>query len=621
MSVAEQMAVAEEYFDPVKYKLTLKVPDESATTYTFDSFDTDNAPFALQSIDINPSSASTGDFSFVIDDSKDKVIKDTIECGHVAIIQAAKKQENYKNIMWGIIDDITEDYPIGDKLVYTFRGLGYGVVLNYTILNFLKSAKKDELVGNTILNDPEFRIDNLALEAFQSTDILPEANSPTLQARGGFLLDAIANTIRVTMPTVNAPLTTASSILENFAASSGTALHIDPNKNVYLRPPNRVHSGIVIRQWEVIEGTTTPKPERLDDPAETTAYYFGGWSGRKFMKADQGFFNKVFLTINTDQVISSSSGTDTPNFTSLANKDVGQQFKPGSTKLFSIALMLSKAGVGRSTVDDSYNLTGVQGIICEDRGDNHPSSKIIATFNIPYEQITEAPTPIYNIALNYTSATIDQNKLHWILLFKRGETEDNTIRWHHDSDYTTESSSSNIRYAATKKPFTDQPTPFSEDFARGWGTSSRGPVHRFSFYATNRTTIAVSDPMSIAIYTPNRPIEVRINAPWIHDISTGFKYANTLLQYGAKLKRIYEKRQLSIPNKLFFPLQLTSMIYPPAGINANSNLMSEIQNVHYSANSTDPNNPFGSYFVELSCIGYMNHFQSKFGESIICKES
>ncbi|WP_324092435.1 hypothetical protein [Glutamicibacter sp.] len=616
---SELMAAAEEYMDPVKYKLILKTPDESETTYEFDSFDTDNAPFVLQTIDVNPSSASTGDFAFTIDDSKDKVIRDTIECGHVAIIQAAKKQENYKNIMWGIIDDITEDYPIANKLLYSFRGLGYGVVLNYTILNFLKSANKDDIVGNTVLNDPAFRIDNLALEAFTSTDILPLGNSPTLQDRGGYLLDSLANTIRVTMPTVNAPLTTAATILENFAASSGTVFHVDADKKVYLRPPYKVHSGIIIRQWEVYEGTNQPITERLNDPAETTAYYFGGWSGRKFMKVDQGFFNQVFLTINTDQIISSASGTDTPNFTSLAKKDVGQQFIPGSTKLFNVALLLSKAGIGRSSVDDAYDLTGVQGLICEDTGDNHPSSKIIATFNIPYDQITEAPVPIYNIALSYRMPTIDQNKKHWILLFKRGENEDNTIRWHHDSDFTTASTDALPRYSGTKKPFTDQPTPYNENFEKGWGVNSKGPVHRFSFFATNKTTISAADPMSIKLFTPNRPVEIRVNAPWIHDISTGFKYANTLLQYGAKLKRIYEKKQLSIPNKLFYPLQLANIVYPPAGINQNSNLVAEINSVHYSANSFDAENPYGSYFVELTCVGYMNHFQSKFGESIICQ--
>jgi hypothetical protein len=125
--------------------------------------------------------------------------------------------------------------------------------------------------------------------------------------------------------------------------------------------------------------------------------------------------------------------------------------------------------------------------------------------------------------------------------------------------------------------------------------------------------------MSIKLFTPNRPVEIRVNAPWIHDISTGFKYANTLLQYGAKLKRIYEKKQLSIPNKLFYPLQLANIVYPPAGINQNSNLVAEINSVHYSANSFDAENPYGSYFVELTCVGYMNHFQSKFGESIICQ--
>ncbi|WP_411753295.1 hypothetical protein [Serratia sp. (in: enterobacteria)] len=613
------LSTAEEYLDPTKFKLIIKTPDESQTTYTFDSFDLSSPPFDLTSIDVNAGIGQTGNFSFTIDDTKDRIIGDTIECGSIAIIQAAKKQADYKNIMYGIVDDVTDDYPSGNRLIYKFSGLGIGVILNYTFLNFVKSANKEDIVlPETIINDPEFRIDNLALELFQSTSVLPIVNSPTLQQRGGYNLDSIANTIKVILPSINNPYSTASTILENFASSSGTVSHIDANKNVYLRPPYKVHSGITIRQWET--DPITGLPTRLNDSAEFTSYYFGGWSSRKMMRADQGFFNRVYLTINTEQLLSTSTGQTTPNFTSLAVKDIGQQFLPGSVKLFNVSLLLSKSGTGRSTVDDSYNLTGVQGLICEDNGSDRPSSKVIATFNIPYDQINTSPTAVYKIDLQYNVSSIDQNKLHWIILFKRGESEDSTIQWYHDSDFTTESTDELPRYSGTKKPFTEQPLPQSEDFAAGWGTNSRGPVYRHSFFVTNKTTMEVSDPISIKKYTPNRPVEIRVNAPWITDVRTGFKYANTLLQYGAKLKRIYEKKQLSIPTKGFSPLELVNIVYPPAGIDKNSNLMAEINNVHWNANAYNQENPFGSYFVDLTAVGYMNHYQNKVRESLVCTQ-
>lgn len=612
------MSYAEEYLDPVRYKLILKSPDESQTTFTYDSFNISNVPFTLTDLDVNLGAGITGDFTFVINDTKDKVItNDVINCGTVVIIQAAKKQENYKNIMTGIIDEVEDNYPAGDARIYTFRGLGVGVILNYTILNMIMSANKEDInLSQTILTDPNFRIDNLAIKAFTSTDVLPIKNSPILKDRGKFLIDSIADSIKVVMPAINSPQATASTILENFAATSGTALYIDPDRNVFLRPPYTKHSGITIRQWEI--DPITDLPTRLNDSADTTAYYFGGWSSRKFMKVDQGFFNRVFLTINTDEIINQAPGETTENFTSLANKDVGVQFLPGSTKLFNIALLLSKTGTGRSSVEDAFDMTGVNGIICEDNGDNSPSGKVIANFTIPYDQIDTGPTPIYKIDLQYKIANIDQNKPHWILLFKTGINEDNTVRWYHDSDHVTASTSSVPRWSATKKPFTKQPIPCRTDFNEGWGRSSHGPVYRYSFFISNRTTIEVSDPISIRKYTPNRPIEIRINAPWIQDVRTGFRYANTLLQYGAKLKRIYEKKQLSIPNKLFYPLELVNIIYPPAGLTANSNIMAEVNNIRYSASGYNPENPFGSYFVELTALGYVNHYQQNIGDSIIC---
>jgi hypothetical protein len=616
--MTQLLAHLEEYLDPVKYKLILKSPDESETTFTYDSFNTANAPFTLTDISTNLGVGATGDFSFTINDTKDKVItNDVINCGAVAIIQAAKKQQKYKNIMYGIIDEVEDSYPAGDARIYNFRGLGFGVILNYTILNFVMSANKEDInLSQTILTDPNFSIDKLAIKAFTSTDVLPIKNSPLLKDRGGFNIDSIANSIKVVMPGINNPQATAATILENFAATSGTVLYIDPDKKVFMRPPYAKHSGITIRQWEI--NPVTKQPMRLNDPADTTSYYMGGWSSRKFMKVDQGFFNRVFLTINTDQVINQAPGEATENFTSLSNKDIGVQFLPGSTKLTNIALLLSKVGTGRSSVEDAFNMTGVNGIICEDNGQNQPGGKIIATFTIPYDSIDTGPTPCYKLDLNYKVGNIDQNKPHWILLFKTGIDEENTVRWFHDTDFVTDSSTTVLRGSATKRPFTQQPNPDKVNFSAGWGTSTHGPVYRYSFFLSNRTTIEASDPISIRNYTPNRPIEIRVNAPWIQDIRTGFRYANTLLQYGAKLKKLYEKKQLTIPDKLFFPLEIANVVYPPAGLTANSNIMVEINNVRYSASAYNQENPFGSYFVELSAVGYVNHYQKNIGDSILC---
>lgn len=610
------LTIAEEYLDPIRYKLILKTPDDSTETYTFDSFHTENAPFTLTGLDVNLGSGITGDFTFAINDTKDKIMNNSsIDCGTVAIVQAGKTEQTYRNIMYGIIDEIEESYPEGDRRLFTFRGLGFGVIMNYTLLNMIFSANKEDLVGETML-DPAFRIDSLVTKLFTSTEVLPILNAPTLQERGGFLIDSIANSINIIMPSINNPLATASTLLDNLASTSGTVLHIDPNKNVFMRAPHSKHSGITIRQWET--DPITGAPLRLNDPANTTAYYFGGWSSKKMMKLDQGFFNRVYLTINVEEVINTSPGETTPVFTSLSNKDLAVSFFPGSVKLFNVALMLSKTGTGRSAVDDSFDLTGVQGLICEDNGNNQPGSKVICTFNIPYDQIDTGPTVIYKIDLEYKVANVDQNKLHWIVLFKRGESEDSTIQWYHDSDFVTDSTATAPRYSGMKRPFTRQPNPHKTSFSEGWGTSTKGPVFRYSFFLTNKTTIEVSDPISIKRYTPNRPVELRVNAPWISDIRTGFRYANTLLSYGAKLKRIYENKVLSIPNNLFFPLTLVNIVYPPAGITNNSNILAEISNVHYGASGYSQEAPFGSYFCDLTAVGYVNHYQNKVGESILC---
>jgi len=613
--LATILTTSELYNDPVKYKIIIKSPDEMDDIYTYDSYDS-NPPFALTDISIDLSIGSFGGFSFRIDDTKDRVVKDTIDVGNVVVIQGRKPSGTYRNLAYGIIDDVLDEYPIGNQIKYTFSGSGMGIISNYTLLNFIQSASKESITGSqSILSDPNFRIDHLALKAFEGTDILPEENALPLKDRGGFDTSSIIGSTKVIIPTVDQPYSTASNVLENFAAASGTVLYYDPNKKVNLRTPFKQHSGITIRPWSL--HPITGLPDRTNDNAATTSYYDGGWSGHKRMQAGE-FFNKVFLTINTDEITSVAPGESTVNYTSLARKDVGVQFIPGATRLFNIALLLSKVGTGRSSVEDSYNLTGVQGLICKDDGNNSPSHKVVARFTIPYADIPESPTPIYKIDLQYNVASVESNALHWLILFKTGEDEDNTVRWYHDNDNTTPSTATAPRYSATKSPFTRQPAPATKDFDDGWSIRSLGPVYRYTFFSTQKTTMAVSDPISIRKYTPSRPVEIRINAPWINDVKTGARYANILLSYGAKPKRIFEKKQVSIPDKFFFPLQLVNIVYPLAGLDENTNTISEISSVRYAASGYDEGNPYGSYDCEITATSYVSHFQKAIAGSLVC---
>lgn len=617
--MTQLLTTAEEYDDPTRYKLKIYSPDELNLLYEFNSFDPSNAPFDLVEIAADVAIGQNGGFSFRINDTKDRVIKDTVECGYVVQIYAGKKESEYKRMMWGIIDGIADEYPSGQQIFYTMRGAGFGIINNYTILNLVESANKEDLLGTQpILTDPKFRIDNLMIKAFESTDVLPELNAKSLKDRGGFDTSGLVDSCNIVQPTVDQSYSTASNIFENFAAACGMVMWIDQDKKVIARAPYMKHSGITIRPWDT-DSKGVPNPDRLFDNAATTSYYYGGWSSDRQMVVGE-FFNKIFLTINTDDIVNSAPGEDTVNYTSLSNKDIAMQFRPGSSKLFNISLLLSKTGTGRSTVDDAYNLTGVQGLICKDNGNNKPSSKIIATFNIPYDSIDATPTSIYKMDLQYNVSNIESNDLHWIILFKRGETEESTIRWYHDSDFVTDSTAAVPRYSATKTPFTKQPSPFNSGYVDGWSPDSHGPAYRYSFFATAKTTLAIADSTSIAKYTPGRPVEIRVNAPWINDVRTGTNYANTLLYYGAKLKRVFSKKQVSIPTGLFFPFQLVNIIYPIAGIDQNSNLIAEINSVHYAANAYDQSNPFGSYTVDVTATGYVNHYQKNLKGALVCSD-
>ena len=592
----------ESYWNTYKYKVTIKTPDESDDLYIFDSFQSSN-PFVLTGLDVNLGIGQNGDFTLKVDYTKDKVLKNTIDCGAVVKIEGGKSSDLYRSIMYGIVDDIDDSYSGKESLKYTYKGIGMGVILNYTYLNFVKSAQKDGIESpDFVVTDPTFRIDNLTLEAFQSTGVLPILNSKTLEQRGGFDLSQLANSVKEVIPSINDPLGTAAGLMEFFAGGSGSILWVGPNKEVLFRKPMKKHSGITIRPYE--RDPLTGLNARADN-AYKTSYYLGEWQSNKKMKTEAGFYNRIFLVINTESVQQASPGSETPIFTTLAGKDVCFQFIPGSPRPTNIAFLMSKTGTGRSQVDDSYGLTGVQGIICKD-DNNFPSDRVVAKFNIPYDEIPlDTPAAVYKIDLDFLGS-LDPSAPHWFVIFKRGELEESTIRLYHDNDYVTPTTTNVRRYSGTKMPFTRQPNPELEDFPSGFGVSANGPSYKWSIFENNNMTLSFSDPISIKKYTPGRPIEARINAPWIRDVRTGIKVGNSLIAYSGKLKRIFSKKSVSIPQNGFMPFEVVTIVAPQAGIEELKPYQAEINSVSFHADAYDAKRPFGSEELAVTAIGYVD---------------
>lgn len=593
------------YWDPLQYRVTIKSPDETEDKHVFDSFVSNN-PFALYGLDVNLGIGQNGDFSLKIDDSKDKVLRNTIDCGSVVKIEAGKSSDLYRSVMYGIIDDIDDSYYGYGGLKYVYKGIGMGIILNYTYVDFVKSAKKEDITSPSfIVTDPNFRADNLALELFQSSQILPVINSKTLEQRGGYDLSQIAGAVKEVIPSISNPLSTASTLMDMFAGGSGSVFWVSPEKQVIFRHPLRRHSGITIRPFE--RDPSTGLNARSDN-AEKTSYYIGGWQSSRRMKTESGFYNRIYLIINSENVQQTSPGSDSdsPMYTTLASKDICFQFIPGSSKLSNIAFQLSKTGTGRSAVDDSYGLTGMQGIICKDDG-NNPSEKVVAKFNIPYDEIPlETPAAVYKIDVEYLVSSIDPSALHWFVLFKRGELEESTIRVYHDNDTTTPTTDTVRRYSGTKQPFTRQPRPELEDFPSGFSVRANGPAYKWSIFDNTNMTLVFSDPISIAKYTPGRPIETRINAPWIRDTRTAIKVGNSLISYSGKLKRIFSKKTISIPTNAMMPFEMVTIVAPQAGIEEIRPFQAEINTVSFHADATDTRKVFGSYELDVTAIGYID---------------
>ena len=533
---------------PYRYRIEIYDAGENNLLYVSDGFNPALSTIAVENIKVNQAQWATWDASIQIDDSVYNIIDDSVlDNGTVMKIYLGKTQQTTQNIFYGIIDTIGTARSEGDLLKYGVNAKGFGVITNYTLVNFQKIPPPDTFKNGQILDTVAtipFFANNLVKSLWGDLDIMPLLDY-TLSQRFGknFTLNFVSDSVKDFIPGINNPLVTAAQLMNTISQMSGAVWYVDENKQLIFKYPYSDYSGIIVKDyWEAT------------DSGDYTAYVKDGSSFgyTDSTRPDDGFANQLFAVADKTEQLGYNSNAVA--FTSLYNKNIAFAVIADSSKFKNMSFVMSKVGPGSNATNPA--IAKVYGYIVKDKNQS-PTGSLIASFTISISDISETATPIVKID-RPQFADVVVGDIYWFVFLETGSDEKNTVRLWHDDDITTPSSLTRLRLSAQRL---GNDVDLSNLGSDGWFVSNQGPEYSISYASTQSIIVEASDPLSIDRWTPNRPVQARVTIPSMKNIQAAQAYLQLIVYQTSQKIRNYDSIDVSIPNILIKPgttIQLAS---------------------------------------------------------------
>jgi hypothetical protein len=552
----------------------------------------------------------SGTFSVMVEDSAKTVDRNVIGLGCRFDIAVGKTAAEYKDVIHGYCKVVETKRDDTGLLVYVFSGYGSQIIFNERIVDFQKQAARIALGSNVAsLIDPNVNAFQMVRSLIEGHSALPIKGLPSLKEQTGLTEDGLDPRVDTFIPAISQPLVQASQVMDTICNESGAIWGVQ-NGDVFFRYPTQVHTGVVIKD-----------SHEPTDPVNKTSYFIGPWEFTDSIDLQDGFCNGLYLKGGTLDPTADVQSTTTGGSTSLYNKDIAQQVIPGSARLKNLALMLQKLGSG-----GSLHQQFVTGAVVHDSNGKPTGSKIL-DLQIPVTSINTTPTAVFDFNAKFSVKDIQVDAPLWIVLYAKGTSEDNTIRWLHDGNTSNDAHYSSTRPVNLDPSTEDRVTPPLKPDITGWVVSSTGPTYTHAFFKGIRALAYASDPQSRARYGL---VEAVHDISWIQDNATLQTYASNVLQALAKPIRKFTMQQVTIPNDfVFLPGQLVDIVDTLSGIVAPKSLSAEIQEVKYdfqapsssggdTRSSAPSNSPgqgggthaLGTNYAEIMPITYVDFLSS-----------
>jgi hypothetical protein len=551
-----------------------------------------------------------GSFQVMIEDSQKVIDRNVVGLGCRFNIAVGKTPAEYQDIIHGyckVVETKRDDTGI---LIYVFGGYGSQIVFNERIVDFQKQAARVALGSNVAsLIDPNVNAFQMVRSLIEGHAALPIKGLPSIQEQTGLTEAGLDPRVDTFIPAISQPLVEASQVMDTIANESGAIWGVQ-NGDVFFRYPTQVHTGVTIKDHH-----------EPFDPVNKTSYFIGPWTFTDSIDMQDGFCNGLYLKGGTLDPTADVQSTATGGSTSLYNKDIAQQVIPGSARLKNLALLLSKLSTG-----GSLRQQFVQGAVVHDLNGSPTGSKVL-DLQIPVTSINLTPTAVFDFNAKFSVKDIQVDTPYWIILYAKGTSEDNTIRWIHDGETAIDNRFSSTRTVNLDPSTEDRITPPLKTDLTGWKVSNTGPTYTHAFFKGVRALAYASDPQSRKRYGL---VEAVHDVSWIKDTPTLQTYASNVLAALAKPIRKFTMTQVTIPNDfVFLPGQLIDIVDTLSGVVAPKALSAEIQEVRYdfqapsssggSTRSSAPTNSpgqgggshaLGTNYAEIMPISYIDFLSS-----------
>ena len=590
VDVAPVYAKVSEYLEPLKCKIEVWDLSRLEQRYVYDSFNTVNNMFMVESATIDLGIDTHGSFTFRITDPDEIIDSKFFKRKNIVVISAKKYgNEQFTNLMYGYTTKLKTVREATNMLQYDISGIGSGSIMNERLVNFQKVASPESLLSSDpSAQDQSMQANNLyrkllldpSVYAVDDTTMAEQLNIDTS------LLDS--SQVKDILGGINQPFVDASQVYNAILESVGAQGGINANNQAYIRYPTDVFSGIKVKAWDYANDD-----DNLD-AAKTTSYFMGPFEYEISWAKEDGFINR-WISKGRTQSITASSGTtgNQTGFVPLFERAIAQKFKPNASNLRDLALMLQKVGDGTSDPDTITTLHGH--IVLDNAG--FPTGAVLAYINIPLVDIPTTMGPVYvsNLTLNFN---VDANTDLWIILYDRGNDDKNTIHWGvvNNPDFP---STNALRLYHNNPP---DPWVLDHNNPTGWEIHPNSFSFMYSAFDSFTNAVIAEDPQSIERYGI---VEDVVNVEWAPNSNIVNKFISERLAITALPKVVYNANTVTIPGTIFLPGQVISIEDRKADLPNNNNIRADILAVRYNfggSSAADGGN-LGCLFTDISPVG------------------
>lgn len=577
------------YSLPARPRITI-FDREGNTQYSqFDGFNSPANDINVVGVDVERAKNETGSFNILIQDPNNTVAKDHLRFCRFRI-EFGKTSTTYKPFFIGFSDIFDTNRPQTGVNEYILSGPSTKVQAAQLMLLIRRATDK--------VNNPEFGIGNQLIDMAVKRRSRP-LNDQDIEEITGWTIDLVSNggdiadgTNSIFLPVINEVFSTFWDYIERMAAISGANWDVDYSgswkENLTLRFPSTLHSGITIKSGDQKNPT---------DQGTKVCYIDSGFSIEDNATSDAGVYTRLYTTTVIAQEVISSSMTNAGSV-DLVSKAIAQQAKieNDQRRITDLAFILSKVGEPTSPKDR------VNGDIVMDGGDDTPTGRVLATFNIPISSIKSTPDTIFVNDVDVKVRFLEGTNKIWIRLFQRSGIDGspnsdtaNTIRWHHNGVFAT-----------TQDVFSGQSTgPTAGDYKQKdtmtWAVANQGPVFTYEIFSKINRLIAVSNPTQAKLIGLK---EGYVDTSFLKDFASVNRYMNLLLMKTSKARRSISSMRVTLPdNFVFKPFQIVSF---NDGLSGESQDL-EVQRARISFSALDSTTgPIGALGQELTLMGLFN---------------